>query len=53
VSHPQHLPELTPYDYDITVPLMEVLGGQSLQSDEEAQQLVHEWQCMQSKEFFQ
>jgi hypothetical protein len=52
VSHPQHLPELTSYDYDITGPLMEALGTESLQSDEEVQELVHEWHCTQSKEFF-
>lgn len=52
MSHPQYLPELTRYDYDITGPLMEILGGQCLQSDAEVQQLVHEWLCTQSNEFF-
>lgn len=52
MSHPQYLAELTAYDYDITGPLIEVLGGQCLQSDQEVQQLVHEWLRTRSKEFF-
>lgn len=29
-----------------------ITGGQCLKSDQEVQQLVHEWLCTQSKEFF-
>jgi hypothetical protein len=45
------LPELTSYDYDITGPLKEVLGGRSFHSDEEVYELVHEELCMPSREF--
>jgi hypothetical protein len=33
-------------------PIKEAMGGKKFHSDEEVQQVVHEWLCRQPQEFF-
>jgi hypothetical protein len=36
----------------ISGPFKEAFGGKIFSSDEEVQKIVHEWLCMQLKDFF-
>lgn len=45
-------PDLAPSDYHIFRPLREAMGGKTLRSDEEVQQVVHEWLRTRPKDFF-
>jgi len=52
LRHPPYSPDLAPSDFHIFGPLKEAMGGMSFRSDEEVQQVVHEWLHSQAKDFF-
>jgi len=52
LPHPPYLPDLAPSDFHIFGLLKEAMGGKSFRSNEEVQQVVHEWLHSQPKYFF-
>jgi histone-lysine N-methyltransferase SETMAR len=52
LPHPPYSPDLAPRDYHMFGPLKEATGGKKFCSDEEVQQVVHEWLRRQPQEFF-
>jgi hypothetical protein len=52
LPHPPYSPDLAPRDFHVFGPLKEATGGKSFRSDEEVQQMVHEWLHSQLKDFF-
>ena len=52
LPHPPYLPDLATSDFHVFGPLKEAMVGKSFRSDEEVQQVVHEWLHSQPKEFF-
>jgi len=52
LPHPPYSPDLAQSDFHVFVPLKEVMGSKSFRSDEEVQQVMHEWQHSQPKDFF-
>jgi histone-lysine N-methyltransferase SETMAR len=52
LPHPPYSPNLTPSDFHVFGPLKEAMGGKSFRSDEEVQQVVHEWVHSQPKDFY-
>jgi len=52
LPHLPYSPDLTPSDFHVFGLLKEAMGGKFFRSDEEVQQVVHEWLHSQPKEFF-
>jgi hypothetical protein len=52
LPHPPYSPDFAPSDYHIFGQLREAMGGKTFKSDEEVQQVVHEWLRMRPKDFF-
>jgi hypothetical protein len=52
LPYPPYTPNMAPSDYHMFGPLKEALGVKKFRSDEEVQQVVHEWLCGQPQEFF-
>jgi hypothetical protein len=52
LPHPPYSPDLSLSDIHVFGLLKEAMGGKSFRSDEEVQQVVHEWLPSQPKEFF-
>jgi hypothetical protein len=52
VSSVFHIRHNRPSDLHVFGPLKQAMGGKSFRSDEEVQQVVHEWLRSQPKEFF-
>jgi histone-lysine N-methyltransferase SETMAR len=52
LPHPPYSPDLAPSDFHVFGPLKEAMRGKSFRSDEEVQQVVHEWLHSQPKDFF-
>jgi hypothetical protein len=52
LSHSSYSPVFDPSDFHLFGPLKQAMGSKSFRSDEEVQQVVHEWLRSQPKEFF-
>jgi len=52
LPRPPYPPDLAPSDFHVFGPLKLAMGGKSFRSDEEVQQVVHEWLHSQPKDFF-
>jgi len=52
LPHPPYSPDLALSDFHVFGPFKEAMGGKSFRSDEEVQQVVHEWLRSQPKDFF-
>jgi histone-lysine N-methyltransferase SETMAR len=52
LPHPPYSPDLAPSDFHLFGRLKEALGGKTFRSDEEVQQVVHEWLHTRPREFF-
>ena len=52
LPHPPYSPDLGPSDFHVFWPLKEAMGSKSFRSNEEVQQVVHEWPRSHPKYFF-
>jgi histone-lysine N-methyltransferase SETMAR len=52
LPHPLYSPDLAPSDFHVLVALKGELSGRKFGSDEEDQEVVHNWLCKQPKNFF-
>jgi len=52
LPHLPYSPDLTPGDFHVFGPLKEAMGGKSFRSDNEVQQVVHEWLHSQPRRLF-
>jgi histone-lysine N-methyltransferase SETMAR len=52
LPHPPYSPDLASSDFHVFGPLKEAMGGKAFRSNNEVQQVVHEWLRSQPKDFF-
>jgi hypothetical protein len=52
LPRPLYSPDLAPSAFHVFGPLTEAMGGKSFRSNEEVQQVVHEWLRSKPKDFF-
>jgi len=52
LPHPPHSPDLAPRDFHVFGPIKEAMRGKCFRSDEDLQQVEHEWLHSQQKDFY-